>query len=151
MAQSAELKNYIAAESDQVQRLLALLAQEQDALIKRQFDQVLQIINSKTAMLQQLEAASSARAQFCLQSQLNSAELIEAALGDDVKIWFDLLQNAKLADTMNRTNGQLIQTHEEVNQHLMASLAAQRNANVGYSADGKLSQLTSIGRPFDRA
>ncbi|QLI80413.1 flagellar protein FlgN [Chitinibacter fontanus] len=151
MGHHVTLENLIAAELEEVQRLLALLSQEQDALIDRQFDRVSQLIDAKSAALQQLELASTQRAQYCAAQALQSVDAIEAALGPAVQIWFDLLQNAKLAETMNRTNGQLIKTHEEVNQYLMSTLAAQRNPNVGYSADGKLSQLTSISRPFDRA
>lgn len=151
MSHQATLENLIAAELEQVQRLLALLSQEQDALIDRQFDRVAQLIEAKSAALQLLELASTQRAQYCAAGSLQTVDAIEAALGSKVQLWFDLLQSAKLAETMNRTNGQLIKTHEEVNQYLMSTLAAQRNPNVGYSADGKLSQLTSISRPFDRA
>ncbi len=146
-----QLHQLLAAELAQVQRLLVLLSQEQEALIARQFDLVSQLIEAKSTTLQTLELATAERVQFCHDMQWLDASSIESALGEQVTLWFDLLQNAKLADTMNRTNGQLIQSHEEVNQYLMSTLAAQRNPNIGYSADGKLSQLTSIGRPFDRA
>jgi flagella synthesis protein FlgN len=145
------LYSLLAAELDLVQQLIALLAQEQDALILRQFDQVSALIDGKTRALQALERASKARAQFCSEHELISIEQIELTLDQQASVWRELLQQAKYAETLNRTNGQLIQTHEEVNQHLMASLAAQRHTDVAYSADGRLSSLSSISRPFDRA
>jgi flagella synthesis protein FlgN len=145
------LKEFLAAELVLVQQLSSLLLQEQDALIKRQFDVVSQLITEKHPLLQTLEQTSKARAAHCADAGWQTVEQIELALGEQVQIWHDLLENAKQAEMMNRSNGQLISTHEEVNRHLMASLATQRNPDVGYSADGRLSQLSAISRPFDRA
>ncbi|QLG87145.1 flagellar protein FlgN [Chitinibacter bivalviorum] len=145
------LRNHLSAELSGVQALIVLLTQEQDALIKRQFDAVQKIIEDKNRALQALELASKARAQYCSQAQLQTIDQIEVALGEQIQVWQDLRQSAKLAEMMNRTNGQLIETHEEANRFIMSNLAAQRNPDVGYSADGRLSQLSAISRPFDRA
>ncbi|WP_410498917.1 flagella synthesis protein FlgN [Chitinibacter sp. S2-10] len=145
------LHQLLAAELVLVQQLSALLTQEQDALIKRQLDLVSQLIDTKNITLQNLEQASKARVSYCVERGLQSVEQIESSLGEQTAIWHDLQQGAKLAEIMNRTNGQLIKTHEEINQHFMNALAQQRNEDLGYSADGRLSQLSAIGRPFDRA
>ncbi|WP_047394046.1 flagella synthesis protein FlgN [Chitinibacter sp. ZOR0017] len=145
------LPDLLAAELSQVQLLLPILQQEQQALIQRQFDLVTKLIEAKLRALQALEQATAARSAYCQQQGWLSSDAIEAHLGEALPLWQELLLQARQADMLNRSNGQLIQSHEEVNRHLMASLAAARNPDIGYSADGRLSNQGAASRPLDRA
>lgn len=138
----------------EVERLVALIQSEQDVLVSRHLDQISPILELKVQALQVLESATRHRVAVAEALGLNSTDSISdffivnpPALGQ----WQRLLLQAKLAEVLNRSNAQLVQCHEEANHHLMGMLSQQKNQEIAYSADGRLSHQSGLGRPFDRA
>ena len=135
----------------ELQRLVVLLEQEQNALVQRRIDQVSALLEAKSQAVRVLEAASETRSAVSAELGLTGQTQLLAFLGEDSKLWQQVQQSARMAEMLNKSNGQLIQTHQESSQHLMSLLAQQRNLDSGYSADGKFVGSTGLSRPLDQA
>lgn len=138
----------------EVERLVALIQGEQTVLVSRHLDKISPILDLKTQALQVLELASQQRIRAAEKLDLHSANDISAFFAVNppaLAQWQQLQLQAKLAEVLNRSNAQLVQCHEEANRHLMSLLSQQKNQEMAYSADGRLSHQTGLGRPFDRA
>ncbi len=136
----------------EIGRLVDLIKREQDVLVSRHLDQISPILELKVQALQTLESASQQRIAIAKSLNLHSAEEISRFLMPPVLTqWQQLQLQAKLAEVLNRCNAQLLQCHEEANRHLLSILSQQKNHEMAYSADGRLSHQSGLGRPFDRA
>ncbi len=156
MTSSAQSQLLIAIEAEllEVERLVLLMQREQDILVSRHLDQISPILDLKTEALQVLESASRQRIDVADAMGLKSAdEVSEFFINDHLALaqWQQLQLQAKLAEVLNRSNAQLVKCHEEANHHLMSLLSQQKNQEIAYSADGRLSHQSGLGRPFDRA
>lgn len=148
------LHSAIESELLEVERLLVLIQREQEILVSRHLDQISPILDLKTQALQQLEAVTRARIAVAETFNLQSANDVSEFLQSDpaaLAQWQQLQLQAKLAEVLNRSNAQLVKCHEEANHHLMSLLSKQKNQEMAYSADGRLSHQSGLGRPFDRA
>jgi flagellar biosynthesis/type III secretory pathway chaperone len=154
VSHSFELLNAIEAELLEVERLVALIQREQDVLVSRHLDQISPILELKTLALQQLEVVTRERIAVADRLDLKSASDVSEFLQFDSSAlaqWQQLQLQAKLAEVLNRSNAQLVKCHEEANHHLMSLLSKQKNQEMAYSADGRLSHQSGLGRPLDRA
>lgn len=150
----SQLHTAIQTELLEVERLVALMQREQDILVSRQLDQISPILELKTQALLQLEAVTRQRITLAEASNLQSADDVTQFLQLDpaaLAQWQQLQLQAKFAEVLNRSNAQLVKCHEEANHHLMSLLSKQKNQEMAYSADGRLSHQPGLGRPFDRA
>ncbi len=150
----SQLHTAIQTELLEVERLVALMQREQDILVSRQLDQISPILELKTQALLQLEAVTRQRIALAEASNLQSADDVTQFLQLDpaaLAQWQQLQLQAKFAEVLNRSNAQLVKCHEEANHHLMSLLSKQKNQEMAYSADGRLSHQSGLGRPFDRA
>ncbi len=150
----SQLHTAIQTELLEVERLVALMQREQDILVSRQLDQIPPILELKTQALLQLEAVTRQRITLAEAANLQSADDLTQFLQLDpaaLAQWQQLQLQAKFAEVLNRSNAQLVKCHEEANHHLMSLLSKQKNQEMAYSADGRLSHQSGLGRPFDRA
>lgn len=150
----SQLHTAIQTELLEVERLVALMQREQDILVSRQLDQISPILELKTQALLQLEAVTRQRITLAEAANLQSADDLTQFLQLDpaaLAQWQQLQLQAKFAEVLNRSNAQLVKCHEEANHHLMSLLSKQKNQEMAYSADGRLSHQSGLGRPFDRA
>ena len=150
----SQLHTAIHTELLEVERLVALMQREQDILVSRQLDQISPILELKTQALLQLEIMTRQRIALAEVSNLHSADDVTQFLQTEptaLAHWQQLQLQAKFAEVLNRSNAQLVKCHEEANHHLMSLLSKQKNQEMAYSADGRLSHQSSLGRPFDRA
>ncbi|MBM5570939.1 MULTISPECIES: flagella synthesis protein FlgN [Deefgea] len=154
VTQSSELSNAIQTELLEVEQLVALMQREQEVLVSRHLDQISPILELKAQALQQLEVSTRARIEIAQTFNLLTANDVSEFLQSDATTllqWQALQQQAKLAEMLNRSNAQLVKCHEEANHHLMSLLSKQKNQEMAYSADGRLSHQSGLGRPLDRA
>jgi len=154
VTQSSELSNAIQTELLEVEQLVALMQREQEVLVSRHLDQISPILELKAQALQQLESSTRARIEIAQTFNLLTATDVSEFLQSDSTTllqWQQLQQQAKLAEVLNRSNAQLVKCHEEANHHLMSLLSKQKNQEMAYSADGRLSHQSGLGRPLDRA
>ena len=138
----------------EVERLVVLIQREQTVLVSRHLDQISPIIDLKVQALQVLELATRQRIEAAEALNLRTGSDISDFLALNLSVlaqWQQLQLQAKLAEVLNRSNAQLVQCHEEANHHLMSLLSQQKNQEMAYSADGRLSHQSGLGRPFDRA
>jgi flagellar biosynthesis/type III secretory pathway chaperone len=150
----SQLLNAIESELLEVEQLVVLMQREQDVLVSRHLDQIPPILDLKTQALQQLEVTTRERISVADSLGLKSANDVSEFLQSDssaLALWQQLQLQAKLAEVLNRSNAQLVKCHEEANHHLMSLLSKQKNQEMAYSADGRLSHQSGLGRPFDRA
>lgn len=148
----------IKAELGGFQEFLQLLQQEQGALIKGDADQLLQLAARKSELVETL-AGFSAQRISCISAAgcENSASGIAAYL-DTIKaqtatreLWSKLLDLAREADRINRSNGILIDTRLRHNQQTLSVLHSAANPAVSlYGPDGQISGAAS-GRQLDKA
>lgn len=151
---AALLASAIDYELLEVERLVVLIQREQTVLVSRHLDQISPILELKSQALQVLELATRQRISAAEALDLHSANDIGEFFASDLAAlaqWQQLQLQAKLAEVLNRSNAQLVRCHEEANHHLMSLLSQQKNQEMGYSADGRLSHQSGLGRPFDRA
>lgn len=153
-ASTAEFVSAIESELLEVEQLVVLMQHEQDILVSRHLDQIPPILETKVQALQQLEARTRARVDLAEALKLHTANDVTAFLQSNaagLAKWQQLQLQAKAAEVLNRSNAQLVQCHDEAAHHLMSLLSKQKNQEIAYSADGRLSHQTGLGRPLDRA
>ena len=141
---SAPLLAAIAAESAALQRFIAVLEEEQKLLIGGDADAVLPLLEKKTALIAELGAAGQQR-EAALQAlgvdiRKDAMEAWFAeATADYQTQWQTLLELAQTANSINSTNGQLINTRLQHNQQAL-SILMNAAGNLGdsstYGPDG---------------
>lgn len=148
----------IRAEFDGFQEFLQLLQQEQGALIKGNADQLLQLAARKSGLTEKLTGLSAQRISCITAAGCeNSASGIAAYLGAikaqaaTRELWGKLLDLAREADRINRSNGILIDTRLRHNQQTLSVLQSAANPAASlYGPDGQISG-TASGRRLDKA
>lgn len=150
------LTDAIRTEIAGLERLLAILKEEEAALIGAHIDRLSEIIPTKSLLISELEQASQARkAQMQAEGVSDHRDTIASWLsqqsGTQQQQWQHLLKLAEEAAQYNRSNGRLIQSREEAQRAFLNSINHQQaNGDIGYTASGRITGHNKR-RPFEKA
>ena len=154
---AASFSAHIRAEHEVFQEFRRTLQLEQDALIKGETECLLELAPRKSELIEKLSVLSAERQRnLAAAGQQNSPAGMAAwldAMGADAatrQLWRELLDLARDAERVNRSNGVLIETHLRHNQQALAVLKAAANPGGLYDPKGLISSSTS-GRSRDKA
>ena len=144
----ANLIPHLNSERDVLRSFIALLENEQQALLSQDSEQLLVLAEAKTQATNKLAELSNIRRR---QLNLNAANLdtsawIQKNAPSCRAVWDEIRQLAKRAHHLNQTNGEVIQLKLRSNQQaLTVLLGASQNAAGLYGRDGQPS-LPIAGR-----
>ncbi|WP_051304584.1 flagella synthesis protein FlgN [Chitinilyticum litopenaei] len=147
----------IRAEQQQLAALYQTLQEEQQLLAERQLDKLSVLLEEKTRQIRTLEQLSQQRRQALSAAGVtDQAEPIRSWLDtyqpDLLPAWDELLELARKAELLNRSNGQLINTRMDIEQSFLRQFVQQHELDAGgYSADGRLSTGGGASRKRDLA
>ena len=136
------MKDTLRQELAALDQFIALLRQEQAALVSADVDALLALSDSKLKLSDQLNAlarervAMLARAGYAADAAGVAGWLAQQppAVAD---AWQRLLQGAQQAQRLNQSNGKLIQTHLQHNQQALSALLGAANRADVYGPDGQ--------------
>ena len=134
-------------DAKRLNELVALLTKEQTSLVQMDIEDVEQILDEKSVLIQQIADATKTRHQALGQAGYDANEngmatWIRASenqqMHADWEVFQDQLAKAK---ELNRVNGQMINQHFKRNQQALNTLQGKApNANAGvYGANGQTS------------
>lgn len=146
------------AEFDRIQEFLRILKQEQHFLIQGDVEQLQALATHKTGLIEKLAEFNNQRTQQISRAGFDNSASGIAAYLDSIKaqdatrkLWEKLLDIAREADQINRSNGILIDTHLRQNQQALSVLlnAAKPGTSL-YGPNGQISGAAG-GRRLDKA
>lgn len=152
IALHAALKDELAA----LERMIALLQQEQEVLTRARIEQLAEISDQKARQVAQLEHLTAERRSLMLARNIPDdgsaiSDWLSRHEPDLLETWQTLIDLARQAAQYNRSNGRLIASREEANRALMGLLLNERSVeDTGYTADGQLAHKANRRR-LDRA
>lgn len=149
-AQLAEFAASLRNEHHALRAFVALLETEQNALVEGQTDELLDLADSKTRLIDQLNQLGAIRKRFQSQhSDPATADNLEAWLRQyaaaELPLWNEMRQLAARAQQLNQTNGELIQVKLRHNQQALAVLHNAAHSASLYGRDGQ-HNLPGMGR-----
>lgn len=133
----------IAAEIMAVQRFVALLKEEQEALRTSQLDTLEQLTQQKGKLLDELSRIAEARHQCFVQLGITENKAgVESWLSNQqnpklLQAWKVLQQLAREAKSLNELNGQCINLLSQSNRQLLESITGQQGRGTFYGPDGQ--------------
>ncbi len=131
------------AECDALKSLITLLESEQASLISGNTDQLLALSDSKIQAVQKINTLANSRKNYLgfYSDEIKAKGLIvwlQTHATVALPIWKNIQQLADKMQSLNRTNGTLIQTKLRHNQQALAILLNTTNSTHGlYGADGQ--------------
>lgn len=145
------LKDELAA----LERVVALLHDEQRVLTHARIEQLADISEQKSRAVAELENLTATRRALVQAREIpDDGSAISAWLSSHepalLETWETLIDLAREASQLNKSNGKLIAGREEANRTLLNLLLADHEAGDSYSADGHLAHRAPR-RPLDRA
>ena len=142
-----QLRQMLALDTDAVHQLKTLLLQERDLLPSRNHDQLSQILEQKTVLVDQLNQHAQIRQQL-----LRTLGLPENADGWDLFLqrnsltlslrdgWKQLMEDVAECKALNEINGKLIARSRQTLDHLLNLLRGKAPAPSLYTANGEQTQ-----------
>jgi flagellar biosynthesis protein FlgN len=139
---------------------VVLLQQEQRALIDNTLNELIEFAKAKAAKAQSLESSGRVRKRLFAANGVELSEeppheviritrLPATEFPDVARRWAEILTKARLANTLNHTNGSLIETRQQQNQQLMTMLQ-HSSTTLSYDAYG-LPRLSGRGSSLGKA
>jgi len=142
---NSDLLVRLSDERDAMRTFVALLEQEQKALLSTDTDALLSLAEQKTKHSDKIQALVRER-RASLPDSLNTEKWLQANSPPGLALWHEIRQLAEQAQRQNHINGELIQLKMRYNQQaLVALVGATQHAAGIYGADGQPS-LPSSGR-----
>jgi flagella synthesis protein FlgN len=146
-----QLLSALTAERAALLSFVALLEREQGMLVENLTDQLLELSEKKSASAINLnELAETRRALMRKNIPQLDAKAIRTWLGthspQGLAVWEEILVLAERAQSLNQTNGELIQTKLRRNQQSLAVLSSAVNKANLYGPDGQTSFSPGSGR-----
>jgi flagella synthesis protein FlgN len=135
---------HLAQEIEAADRLVALLKQEQEHLIKADIESLTVLTEEKTRLVSAMSELAMARHRSLAASGLSATEegmqqwmkgLAPAAPAS--RAWSRLLELMRSAKELNRTNGILINTHLSRNQSALGVFQQQAKGGELYGPNGQ--------------
>lgn len=135
---------HLAQEIEAADRLVALLKQEQEHLIKADIDGLTALTDEKTRAVSAMSELAMARHRSLASAGLNATEegmqqWIKgvASTAPASRAWSRLLELMRSAKELNRTNGILINTHLSRNQAALGVLQQNTKGGEFYGPNGQ--------------
>ena len=155
---AAAFSELIQAELEGFQEFHRVLQRNRPRSIEGDVDQLLQLAPHKSELMEKLSGFSAERNRWLTATGLENNASGIAALMDAIQAdaetresWRELLDMAREAEQINRTNGTLIDTRLRHNQQALSVLKTAANPGTSlYGPDGQISAASS-GRQFDKA
>lgn len=149
------LRSAIEDELAALEKMVALLQQEQEVLAHARIDQLADITENKTRLVAELETLTSRRRAVMSGREIPDdgsaiAEWLATHEPATLPVWQNLIELARQAAQRNNGNRQLLASREEANRNLMRVLLEEQDAESSYSANGRLTH-SAARRPLDRA
>ena len=148
----ADIATCLQLELAAVGAFLGILHKEQEALIEGKIEQLEVLALDKALVAGQLAELGAQRNRGLASRNLNpDSEGMEACLADAkaAGAWRDLLGLVKVAQQLNRTNGEMIEVRLQRNQQAFAALQGAAGAVSLYGPKGKTLDFSG-GRPLGR-
>lgn len=141
---SPPLSALLAEEVKAVEGFLNVLKQEEAALVAADLDKLLVLVARKgecstalNALVERRENAQRASGKPPGRAGMDAwVASLGGSSGEAAKWWAKLLALAERARSQNEINGKLITLHFQHNQRALATLMAEANRAMTYSADG---------------
>ncbi|AZN36533.1 flagella synthesis protein FlgN [Iodobacter ciconiae] len=128
-----------------MQALLGLLKKEQNYLVANQLDPLLVLTTEKQAMAVDAEQAGQALSQFFAAQggdpQNDVSRWFTEQHPDALGQWQALLEITRQAAAFNSSNGQLIETRQQLINGFMQQILDSSHNRPLYAPDGKLTSL----------
>ncbi|MBZ4680479.1 MULTISPECIES: flagella synthesis protein FlgN [Shewanella] len=138
MPDTPDITSLIAQQMTQLERLLNLIEQEKNALLDRNADNLLQLAQDKSDLLNEVKAVDEA-----LSSHPELAKLSQSPLAEQVSEARELLATCQLR---NQENAGLIELSMASINRLAQALQVSRNASsLTYDGKGKTSTIATLG------
>ncbi|WP_335923501.1 flagellar protein FlgN [Shewanella chilikensis] len=138
MPDTPDITSLIAQQMTQLERLLNLIEQEKNALLDRNADNLLQLAQNKSDLLNEVKAVDEA-----LSSHSEQAKLSQSPLAEQVSEARELLATCQLR---NQENAGLIELSMASINRLAQALQVSRNASsLTYDGKGKTSTIATLG------
>lgn len=153
---STRLLHALIAERDGLRGFVALLEQEQSALIENLGDPLLELAEQKSARALSLSKLVETRLEL-LNEHLPALTppfiqtWLEAHLPNALPVWNEIHELAKRAQQINLNSGELIQLKLRHNQQALSVLNNAVNKANLYGPDGQPSFAPGSGKPIASA
>jgi flagellar biosynthesis protein FlgN len=141
---------HLAQEIEVADRLVALLKQEQEHLIKADIEGLTAVTEEKTKAVSAMSELAMARHRSLASSGLPATEegmqqwmKNVASTAPASRAWSQLLERMRAAKELNRTNGILITTHLSRNQAALSVFQQSPQGSALYGPDGQASAKTT--------
>lgn len=146
-----QLLSALTAERAALLNFVALLEREQGMLVENLTDQLLELSEKKSASAINLNELAETRRALMRKNipQLDAKEIrawLETHSPQGLAVWEEILVLAERAQSLNQTNGELIQTKLRRNQQTLAVLSSAVNKANLYGPDGQTSFSPGSGR-----
>lgn len=139
-----KLQNLLFEEAAQLRAFLALLEQEQQALVAGDVDRLMPLAEEKTRVFSLLAGLGEARNQALATASLPPDRPGVQAwldrhpdLSGSRKAWQEILKLTVKARELNQVNGKLISTRLANNQQALTTLLSAANQAALYGPDGQ--------------
>lgn len=122
-----------------VELLTETLERERQVLISGTEAELLELAETKTTLLTELQTLGKARAMAMLSLQLTDHASLYAWLADKpeaLAVWEGLSQALLRSQAVNRVNAELLQTRIDFVDESLSVLKAAASATLGYERDG---------------
>ena len=143
------LENALTREVDLISRFLVVLEKEQEALQNAQPEALTPLLDSKTSLVDQLNALESERIKLVGGSSgLSDKERMQAWLATHpaekriAALWNKLIELALSAKTQSELNSTLVKLHMERTAKALAILTRHTQENTLYGSNGQASVYT---------
>ena len=125
-------------ECTSLRAFVVLLEDEQRVLLGQHTEELLPLAEAKIQLTNKIAALSQARQQYLPDGNRNMVEWLTRNAPQGLPTWHEARQLAAHVQTLNQTNGELIQIKLRYNQQALGVLygAAQSTAGL-YGADGQ--------------
>ena len=133
------------AERDAFARFLETLRAESSALLRGDVDEVLQLVETKSSLVENLSLMGTARRATLADEgfspdRVGMTEWLIVHGGDDhsrlSRTWAELLAKAGEARDLNKSNGVLIESRLRFNQSALTALRSAMQQSTLYGPDG---------------
>lgn len=137
-----ELRQHIQHDTQHCQALLALLNREQDALKKRDAEQVEAILKQKTPLIEAFEKSLKRRQDWASKANMRCDEeawstlLAKLNASDIAETWTELKQLYRRVHEQNDINGRLLSRHQSTAKRMLDILRGKTAGPNLYTANG---------------
>ncbi len=142
--ETTEFSSTLLDEKNIIQAFIEILKKEEDALIQRKMEDVDFLASDKARLVKRLTLLGEQRNQYLISQGLTPDNtgmnkwLAKQVINTEIRtIWGELLQLAKIAQQVNRTNGLIISTQLQHTQRAFSALQSAAGNISLYGPNGQ--------------